>query len=104
MLYGGQLVAPRRKGPTKGLGSRRQAPGRLRSKDLMENTVSDFGRELHKMRDAIERKFRYLSSTGGLLTHLPSWIRTYQRVRAWVQAKLILAELRLAPNRLSTAA
>jgi hypothetical protein len=103
-LYGGQLVAPRQKGPTRGLGSRRQAPGRLRSKDLMENTVSNFGRDLHKMRDVIERKFGYLSSTGGLLTHLPSWVRTYRRVRAWVQAKLIIAELRRAPNGLSTAA
>lgn len=92
--HGGQLVAPRQKGPTRGLGSRRQAPGRLRSKDLLENTVSAFGRELHAMRDVIERKFGYLTSTGGLLTHLPSWIRTHPRVHAWVQAKLILAELR----------
>lgn len=103
-LHGGQLVAPRQKGPTKGLGSRRQAPGRLRSKDLMENTVSDFGRELHKMRDAIERKFGYLASTGGLLTHLPSWVRTYHRVRGWVQAKLILSELRRTQARSSAAA
>lgn len=91
---GAQLVAPRQKGSTKGLGSRRQAPGRLRSKDLMENTVSTFGRELHAMRDVIERKFGYLTSTGGLLTCLPSWVRSHRRVRAWVQAKLILGELR----------
>jgi hypothetical protein len=102
--HGGQLVAPRLKGPTKGLGSRRQAPGRLRSKDLMENTISDFGRELHQMRDVIERKFGTLASTGGLLTHLPSWVRTYGRVHAWVQAKLILAELRSQLNALRHAA
>ena len=93
-MHGGQLVVPRQKGPTKGLGSRRQAPGRLRSRDLMENTISPFGRQMHEARDVIERKFGYLTSTGGLLTHLPSWVRTYGRVRQWVQAKLILSELR----------
>ncbi len=92
--HGGQLVAPRQRGQTKGLGSRRQAPGRLRSKDLLENTVSTFGRELHELRRGIERKFGYLTSTGGLLTHLPSWVRTHRRVCLWVQAKLILADLR----------
>ena len=102
--HGGQLVAPRQMGPTKGVGSRRQAPGRLRSKDLMENTISSFGRELHAMRSVIERKFGYLTSTGGLLTHLPSWARTHRRVRLWVQAKLILAELRSASAALRRAA
>jgi len=92
--HGAQLVAPRQRGQTRGLGSRRQAPGRLRSKDLLENTVSIFGRDLHEQRSAIERKFGYLTSTGGLLTHLPSWARTHRRVRLWVQAKLLLAELR----------
>lgn len=92
--HGGQLVAPRLMGSTKGLGSRRQAPGRLRSKDLLENTVSTFGRELHQLRGVIERTFGYLTSTGGLLTHLPSWVRTHGRVRLWVQCKIILAELR----------
>lgn len=94
--HGGQLVAPRQKGPARGLGHGRQAPGRLRSRDLMENTVSEFGRQLHRMRDVIERRFGHLSSTGGLLTHLPSWVRTYHRVRAWVQTKMILAEARRA--------
>jgi len=94
--HGGQVVAPRQRGSDKGLGSRRQAAGRLRSRDLLENTVSPFGRELHQMRSAIERKFGYLTSTGGLLAHLPSWVRTHRRVRQWVQAKLILAELRPA--------
>ncbi len=92
--HGGQLVAPRQMGQTRGLGRRRQATGRLRSKDLLENTVSPFGRELHEMRDAIERKFGYLTCTSGLLNGLPSWTRTYPRVRLWVQAKIILADLR----------
>ncbi len=93
--HGGQLVAPRQKGTAKGLGHQRQATGRLRCRDLLENAVSPFGRQLYKLRDAIERKFGYLTSTGGLLTNLPSWVRTYTRVRLWVQAKLVLSELRL---------
>lgn len=92
--HGGQFVAPRQRGAEKGLGHRRQVPARLRSKELMESPVSNFGRELHRLRGAIERKFGYLTSTGGLLTHLPSWARTHRRVRAWVQAKLILAGIR----------
>lgn len=102
--YGAQMVAPRLKGPTRGLGSRRQAPGRLRSKDLMENTMSSFGCELHEMRDIIERKFGYLTSTGGLLTHLPSWARTRRRVKQWVQSKLVLSELRIAIRKARAAA
>jgi hypothetical protein len=102
--HGGQLVAPRMRGPTRTLGSRRQAPGRLRSKDLLENTASAFGQSLHAMRDVVERKFGYLTSTAGLLTHLPAWVRTYRRVRAWVQAKLILADLRPAAAALQRAA
>jgi len=93
--HGGQLVAPRQKGPDKGLGRRPQAPGRLRSKDLLENSLSSFGRQLWVTRSVIERRFGYLSSTGGLLTHLPGWVRTYPRVHRWVQAKMILAELRI---------
>ena len=89
-------MAPRRWGPGKGLGHRRQDPGRLRSLDLLENTISPFGRQLHGLRRVIEREFGYLTSTSGLLTHLPAWVRTYRRVRFWVQTKLILAQLRRA--------
>jgi hypothetical protein len=92
--HGGQLVAPRRMGSHRGLAAGRHSQARLRCKNLLENTVSPFGRELHHLRDGIERRFGYLSSTGGLLTHLPAWVRTYPRVRLWVQAKLVLAELR----------
>jgi hypothetical protein len=92
--HGGQLVAPRRCGPRTGLGHRYQAPGRLRCIDLLENTVCAFGRELYEMRKVIEREFGYLTGTGGLLTHLPAWVRSHQRVHLWVQAKLILARIR----------
>jgi hypothetical protein len=94
MRHGGQLVAARRMGSHRGPAAGRHSPARLRCKDLLENTVSRFGRELHDPRRGIEREFGYLTSTGGLLTRLPAWVRTYPRVRLWVQAKLILAQLR----------
>ena len=100
---GGQLVWPRRES-SKGTqpGHRRHSPGRLRSIALLEDPVSTFGRDLYKWRTAIERKFGHLTSTPGLLTHLPAWVRTLRRVRMWVQAKLILADLRAAIKRETT--
>lgn len=91
---GAQLVAPRRMGSNRGLGHHRHSPWRLRCRDLLENTVSDFGRDLFEQRRAIERVFGHLASTSGLLTHLPPWVRTHRRVWMWVQAKLILAAAR----------
>ncbi len=97
---GGQLVSPRAKSRQgRGLGNHYQSPGRLRSIELLENNVSTFGGDLFKRRTAIERKFGYLASTPGLLTHLPAWVRTLHRVRLWVQAKLVLADLRNARKR-----
>lgn len=92
--HGAQLLAPRRKGASRGLGRGYQSPSRLRARDLLENTVSDFGRTLFAQRGAIERSFGTLRATAGLLGHLPAWVRTYPRVRLWVQSKIILAELR----------
>jgi len=84
-----QLVVPRRYGPNHGHGHRRQTPGRLRSKELLENPAS-FGRTLFLERSQIERYFGGLSGWGGGLTHLPPWVRTHRRVWTWVQAKLII--------------
>jgi hypothetical protein len=93
---GVQLVSPRKaRGPgPMGLGHRRHDPARLRSIDLLENGVSDFGQSLHQLRRGVERFFSTLSSTGGGLTCLPGWVRRYRRVRRWVQAKLIIHQLR----------
>ena len=88
-----QLVAPRRQGKDKGLGHHRHDPARLRCRDLLENTQSEFGRELHARRGHIERIFGTAASTPELLTHLPAWVRGRRRVHRWVQAKLVLAEL-----------
>jgi len=89
-----QLVTPRRYGPNRGHGHRKQTQGRMRSKAILEDPFSDFGRELIHQRDAIERFFGRLCSWGGGLTHLPPWIRTYRRVHRWVQAKLITSQIR----------
>jgi hypothetical protein len=88
-----QLVCPRRYGPGRGHGHRRQSAGRLRSKELLENP-SQFGRQLFDQRQTIERFYGCLSSWGGGLAHLPPWVRTYRRVHRWVQAKLVLNALR----------
>ncbi len=66
---------------------------------MLEKSESMFGRELYKLRGAIERKFGHLASTPGLLTHLPAWVRTLPRVRIRVQAKLVLADLRAVQRR-----
>jgi hypothetical protein len=89
-----QLVTPRRYGPGKGTGHRRQAPGRLRSIALVENPNADFGAGLLKDRSDIERDFGNLTNWGGGLNGLPAWVRTHRRVHRWVQAKLTLTAIR----------
>ena len=89
-----QLVAPRRYGPKHSTGHRRQTPGRLRSKAILEQSRSGFGQQLMAQRGDIERVYGNLTSWGGGLTHLPPWVRTHRRVHRWVQAKLILNALK----------
>jgi DDE family transposase len=93
-----QLVCRRRYGEGKGHGHRKQTEGRMRSKELLENPQPDFGKELYKMRGAIERFFGGLSNAGGSMTHLPAWVRTHRRVHLWVQAKLVLNAVRRRPQ------
>jgi len=91
---GMQLVVPRRYGRDKGLGHRKYHEARLRSKALLEENSSPFGSELLRHRRTIERVFACLTNFSGGLTGLPPWTRGYHRVRAWVQAKIILAHLK----------
>lgn len=85
-----QLVSPRRYGPNRGFGHRKQTAGRLRSVEILEHHTPDFGNQLFNLRTAIERYFGNLSNWGAGLTHLPPWIRTYNRVKRWVQTKIII--------------
>lgn len=85
---GFQLVAQKTSSRGKGgMGHRRQAPGRLRSIELLK---TPFGRRLYRQRRAIEAAFGTLTSFGGGLTCLPAWVRRFHRVRHWVQAKIII--------------
>jgi hypothetical protein len=89
-----QLVSPRRYGKGKGLGHRRHAPGRLRSKELLEAPFRAFGQMLMHRRDDIERAFGNLTNWGGGLTCLPAWVRGHRRVHRFVQAKLVLTRIK----------
>lgn len=85
-----QLVSPRRYGPNRGFGHRKQTAGRLRSIEILEHHTPDFGEDLFRLRRAIERYFGNLTNWSSGLTHLPPWVRTYRRVQRWVQAKIII--------------
>ncbi len=88
--YEHQLIAaPKR--PGKGLGHCYQSPHRLRGLELL---ASPFGQAVDAARDDIERDFGHLTSFGGGLTGLPSWVRRLGRVGMWVEAKLIINGVR----------
>lgn len=89
-----QLIAPRRYGPGRGHGHRKQTASRLRSKEILESPFHEFGRQLLEQRQDIEHYFARLTNWGGGLTHLPPWVRTYRRVQRWVRAKLLLCAIR----------
>lgn len=89
-----QMVTPRRYGPGRGTGHRKQAKGRLKMIRLTENPQSQFAHGLLHDRDEIERRFGHLTNWGGGLQGLPSWVRTHRRVHRWVQAKLVLTQLK----------
>jgi Transposase DDE domain len=91
-----QMIVPRRNGPNRGHGHRKQSAGRMRSQELLENPGAEFGKTLHQQRDYIERFYGNLTNWGGALNHLPAWVRTHRRVHRWVQAKFVLTALRRA--------
>ena len=93
-----QLVARRRYGPGRGLGHRKHAESRLRSKAILEDPDPRFGMGLLDQREQIERFHGNLSGWGGGLTHLPPWVRTWRRVHRWVQAKLIINQFKRQPT------
>lgn len=83
---GRQLVAPRKR-PSAGLGHCRHSPSRLRSIEVLRH---DFGRDLMRLRDRIERQFGWLTNHATGLAPLPNWVRRLHRARLWVQAKLLI--------------
>jgi hypothetical protein len=99
-----QLVTPRRYGPGKGTGHRKQAEGRLRSIELTEAPRPGLGGQLLRDRAEVERRFGNLVNWGGGLTCLPAWVRTHRRVRRWVQAKLVLTRLKSGTAKATCAA
>ena len=102
---GHQLVAPRprRGGPRGkgggGLGHRKECrdPARVRSIEMLEPParINPFGPTLHRQRKQIERDFGNLTSFGGGLGGLPTWVRRVWRVRTWVHAKLLINAARI---------
>lgn len=90
-----QLVTPRRYGPGRGTGHRKQSAGRLRSMAIVENPFPTLGDQLRLDRSEIERQFGNLTNWGGGLTCLPAWVRTHRRVHRWIQAKLVLTKLKV---------
>jgi hypothetical protein len=103
--YGLRLVCPRPK-PGSGLGHRYQSPDRLRAIDLLEPPagLNPFGPALYRLRPGVEREFSQLTSFGGGLGALPTWVRRIWRVRNWVWAKLLVNAARVRRNKRTCAA
>ncbi len=88
-----QLLAPQRKSTS--LGHQRHSPYRLRCIELRKQP---FGKDISNYRGEIERNFGGLTSFGGGLMGLPSWVRRFTRVRNWVHAKLLINAARWFRN------
>jgi hypothetical protein len=82
-----QVVAPPKKPQGAGRGHHPQSPHRLRALELLRHP---FGEALYRSRSYVERCFGHLTSFGGGLGPLPSWVRRLHRVRLWVAAKLLI--------------
>lgn len=80
--FQGRLLAVPREGA--GGGHRRQSENRLASLFLWRRV----GKVMQKERAAVERFFGNQSMYGGGLGPLPAWVRTLERVRRWVGAKI----------------
>ena len=87
---GVQLLAPRQKGPRRGLAHGPHSAARLRARALLEASHTGFGPQLYRLRRGIERFFGQLVSVPYGLPVLPPWVRGLPRVRLWVTAKLLL--------------
>lgn len=87
-----QLIAPR-KVPGGNIGRRARQPTRCHAIAMLETFPNAFGPSMYAERTAIERIFSRMASSRVGLDHLPSFVRTPERVRLWVQGKIILYSL-----------
>jgi hypothetical protein len=83
-------------------GQRAESSGRLRRMSFARRTVHSLWGEQEQLcwsayreRTQIERIFSALSSFGGGLGPLPSWVRRLERVTRWVTAKLTIYHARI---------
>jgi len=84
---GYQLLAPQQR-PSRRLGHRPHSPHRLRGLKLLRTAA---GQQLYRQRRRIEHRFAQLTSFVGGLAPLPFWVRRFQRVKLWVQSKLLVS-------------
>jgi len=91
-VTGGQLITPLPKNA--GCGHRPQSPSRL----LVAHAWQGLIRFIYRQRLTIERIFGYQASYGGGLGPLPTWVRTLDRARRWIGAKIIIHHARLRLN------
>jgi len=90
--HGFQLLAPPQKAKGAGRGHHPQSPARLHALEMLRRPM---GQDLRQLRTEVERRFGNLCSFGGGLAPLPAWVRRLDRVRRWVQMKLIINGLRI---------
>lgn len=88
-----QLLAPKRYEDAQDLGHYVHSPARISCLYLLEQEETGWARRLFERRRDIERFFGSLSSASYGLTYLPPWVRRIDRVRRWVQAKLIIYQI-----------
>jgi hypothetical protein len=100
---GGWLLT-RLKGRARSSGTlRSMGPARRDAIRIWQSDPRLCERALH-LRDGIERCFAHLTSFGGGLGPLPSWVRRLRRVRLWVDAKIAIYHARLTARCLRLAA
>lgn len=82
-----QLIAEQKNRSGRLAHNRKHSPNRIKCFNILKTPR---GCLLLKYREQIERRFGKLTCHGAGLGPLPAWVRTIQRVRLWVKAKLII--------------
>ena len=82
-----QLIAEQKNRTGRLAPNRKHSVARIKCFEILKTAK---GQLLLKYREQIERQFGKLTCHGAGLGPLPAWVRTFHRVRLWVQAKLII--------------